>query len=117
MLGALYFLTTQEGRNFNERVFGRYYTAGAILMLGAWGAFFIGVFALGVAATVVARRRRESPAWMPNVALAAGLVAAAFVPALAASMVLGAVVIVVKMAADSVMHRIEHSRVNELSSP
>ncbi len=34
------FFTTAQGRRFNEEVFGRYDTAGAILMPGAYGTFF-----------------------------------------------------------------------------
>ncbi len=47
--------------------------------------------------------------WLVVVALAAGLVVAALLPAFAATGVFGAVVVLVKTAADLVMHRLEHA--------
>jgi hypothetical protein len=74
VLGIIYFLSTQQGRDFNERVFGRYYTLGALLMLGAYGVLVFGLLAAGVAASIAARRRHESPSWMPKLALVVNLV-------------------------------------------
>src|SRR5687768_5890454 len=73
LLGIIYILSTPQGQSFNERVFGRLYTLGAILMLGAYGVLLLGLIVLGVAAALVARTRRESPSWMPKLALAVNL--------------------------------------------
>ena len=66
----LLFFTTVHGQAFNERVFGRYYTLGAILMLGSYGVLVLGLLALGVVAAVAGGRRGETPTWMPRLALA-----------------------------------------------
>jgi hypothetical protein len=69
LLGALYFLSTPQGQAFNERVFGRLFTLGALLMLGSWGIVLVGLFAFGVGATVMAWKRREEPAVLRKFAL------------------------------------------------
>ena len=68
--GVVYFLSTAQGQAFNERVFGRYYTLGAILMLGSYSVLVFGLLALGVVAAVAGGRRGETPRWMSRLALA-----------------------------------------------
>lgn len=72
--GIFYFLSTATGRNFNEQVFGRYYTLGMLLMLGFYGAILLGPVGVGLALGIFARRRRETPAWLPWLALAANII-------------------------------------------
>ena len=55
--------------------------------------------------------------WLVMVALGAGLVAAALLPAAAATGAFAAAVILVKTAADLVMHRLEHRRRDADESP
>ena len=73
--GVFYFLATATGRDFNERMFGRYYTLGMLLMVGFYAAIVLGLVGLGLALGVVACRRRETPSWLPRLALAASIVA------------------------------------------
>jgi len=73
--GVFYFLATATARDFNERMFGRYYTLGTLLMLGFYAAIVLGLVGLGLALGVTACRRRETPSWMPWLALAANIVA------------------------------------------
>lgn len=61
--GVVWFLETPQGREFNEDVFGRFYTLGAIMVLAFYGALTFGLLTLGVAATVWAWRRGEPALW------------------------------------------------------
>ena len=69
VVGIIYFLSTPQGIAFNERTFGRLYTLGALLMIGAYGAVIIGLLALGTFLALTARRKNESPSWIPTLAL------------------------------------------------
>ena len=71
ILGVFYFLATAAARGFNDRVFGHYYTLGMLLMVGFYAAIVLGLFGLGLLLGVIAWRRRETPSWMPWLALAA----------------------------------------------
>jgi hypothetical protein len=73
--GVFYFLATATARDFNERMFGRYYTLGMLLMVGFYVAIVLGLMGIGFALGVLAYRRRETPSWMPWLALAANIVA------------------------------------------
>ena len=73
--GIFYFLATATARDFNERMFGRYYTLGTLLMLGFYAAIVLGLVGGGLALGVLACRRRERPAWLSWVALAANILA------------------------------------------
>ena len=73
--GVLYFLATATARDSNERMFGRYYTLGMLLMVGFYAAIVLGLVGLGLALGIAARRRRETPTWLPWLALAANIVA------------------------------------------
>jgi hypothetical protein len=70
LISLFVFLASPQGQAINERVFGRFYTLGALLMLGAWGVVFVGGLAIGIAAAIKGLRRRESPTWLPKLALA-----------------------------------------------
>jgi hypothetical protein len=74
--GVFFFLSTAAAREFNERIFGRYYTLGMLLMVGFYAAIVLGLISLGLALGVNARRRYETPSWMPWLALVANIVAA-----------------------------------------
>ena len=73
--GVFYFLASATARDFNERMFGRYYTGGMLLMLGFYAAIVLGLVGLGLALGAIACRRRETPAWLPWLALAANIFA------------------------------------------
>jgi len=73
--GVFYFLATATARDFNERMFGRYYTLGILLMVGFYAAVVLGLVGLGLALGITARRHRETPSWLPWLALAANTVA------------------------------------------
>jgi uncharacterized membrane protein YvlD (DUF360 family) len=73
--GVFSFLATAAARDFNERIFGRYYTLGRLLMVGFYAAIVLGFVSLGLALGVMARRRRETPSWLPWLALAANVAA------------------------------------------
>lgn len=75
ILGVFYFLASPTARDFNERMFGRYYTGGMLLMLGFYTAIMLGLVGLGLALGALACCRRESPAWLQWLALAANIVA------------------------------------------
>ena len=74
--GVFYFLATATARDLNEQMFGRYYTLGMLLMVGFYAAIVLGLIGLGLALGVNARRRHETPSWMPWLAFAANIVAA-----------------------------------------
>lgn len=74
--GVFSFLSSAAGREFNERVFGRYYTLGMLLMVGFYAVIVLGVIGLGLALGASARHRCEKPSWMPWLALAVNIVAA-----------------------------------------
>lgn len=73
--GVFSFLASATARDFNELMFGRYYTGGMLLMLGFYAAIVLGLVGLGLALGTMACRRRETPAWIPWLALAANIVA------------------------------------------
>lgn len=73
--GVFYFLASAAGRAFNERMFGSYYTLGVLLMLGFYAAIVLGLAGLGLALGAIAYRRRETPVWLPWLALVANIVA------------------------------------------
>lgn len=73
--GLFYFLATATARDFNEQMFGRYYTLGTLLMLGFYAAIVLGLVGGGLALGVIAWRRCETPAWFPWLALAANVIA------------------------------------------
>jgi ABC-type Na+ efflux pump permease subunit len=73
--GVFDFLGTAAARDFNERMFGRYYTLGMLLTVGFYAAIVLGLTGLGLALGVMARRRRETPYWLPLLALATNIVA------------------------------------------
>ncbi len=58
---------------FNERVFGRYYTAGAILMIGLYGLAFAAIAGGAAIAAAIAWRRKEEPRWIKVLATLAAL--------------------------------------------
>ena len=68
------FLATQEGQSFNERVFGRYYTAGVVLAFGVYGLGGLAAFVAGVVLAVLAWRRREEPPWLRRLAVFTNIV-------------------------------------------
>lgn len=68
------FLTTPEGQAFNERVFGRYYTAGMVLAFGVYGLGGLAAFVAGVVLAVLAWRRREEPRWLRRLAMFTNIV-------------------------------------------
>ncbi|HKS07662.1 MAG TPA: hypothetical protein VJR92_15275 [Gemmatimonadaceae bacterium] len=74
IVGVIYFLSTPQGQAFNERTFGRYYTAGALLMIGVYGAVLLGLFAAGIGASVMAWKREEEPLWLRQLATAANVI-------------------------------------------
>jgi uncharacterized membrane protein YvlD (DUF360 family) len=73
--GIFYFLATATARDFNQRMFGRYYTLGMLLTVGFYAAIVLSLAGLGLALGVMARRRRETPSWLPLLAVAANIVA------------------------------------------
>ena len=73
--GVFYFLATAAARDFNDKIFGRYYTLGMLLMVGFYAAIVLGLVGLGLVLGAIACRRRETPAWLPWLALAANTVA------------------------------------------
>jgi len=75
LLGIQFFLGTEQGRHLNEQLFARYYTAGALLMLGFYGAIGLCLVLLGLALGVIALIRRETPFWLPCLAVAANALA------------------------------------------
>lgn len=74
---VFYFLTTAAGLQFNEDVFGRLYTLGTLLMMGVYGALFLGLMVGGAGSTFLAFKHDERPRWFPKVALVANLLAPA----------------------------------------
>lgn len=60
---------------FNERIFGRYYTAGAILMIGSYGLAFSAVVGGALTAAAIGWLRKERPRWITWIALLAAIVA------------------------------------------
>ena len=74
LLAIVLFLSTQQGRNFNEWLFGRLYTLGAILMLGFYGAISLCLLGSGFVLGITACIRREAPLWFPYLALATNVI-------------------------------------------
>ena len=56
-----YWLRTPAANEFNERLFGQYYTAGAILMLACHGLAFFSLTGASAAATFFSWARKEGP--------------------------------------------------------
>jgi hypothetical protein len=77
MWGIFWFLTTEAGRQFNEDVFGRYYTLGALLMMGTYAAIGFGLFGGGIFLTWRAIANEERPPFFPRLALIVNLAAPA----------------------------------------
>lgn len=75
MWGIFLFLTTEAGRRFNEDVFGRYYTLGALMMMGTYAAIGLSLLGGGAVLTWRAIAREERPSWLPRAALIANLAA------------------------------------------
>ncbi|NJN63517.1 MAG: hypothetical protein HC882_00685 [Acidobacteria bacterium] len=67
LVGAAYWLTTSGSgafNSFNDRVFGPYFTAGAILMIAFYSLVFFAAIGVAVVATIIAWIRGESPRWL-----------------------------------------------------
>lgn len=64
LLRFVYWLGTSAANAFNEQVFGRYYTAGAILMIGAYALVFFTLVGIAVASCAFAWMRNEVPVWL-----------------------------------------------------
>src|SRR5215475_2771805 len=64
-----WFLTTPQGNEFNRQLFERLYTLGAILMTLLWGFVFIGGVILGIGLGIRAWHAKETPAWLPKLAI------------------------------------------------
>jgi hypothetical protein len=77
MWGIFWFLTTAAGRRFNEDVFGRYYTLGALLMMGTYAVIGFGLFGSGIFLTWRAIASEEQPSFLPRIALIVNLAAPA----------------------------------------
>ena len=75
IVAAFAFLATPQGQAFNERVFGRYYTAGMVLAFGVYGLGGLAVFISGVVLAVLAWRRHEEPQWLRRLAVFTNVVA------------------------------------------
>jgi len=85
LVGFAYWLRTPHAAQFNEQTFGRYYTGGAIVMIGLYVLVFFGLAGSGIAAAVVAWVRRELPAWLRWAGTAMAIVA----PIVAMSLIKG----------------------------
>lgn len=77
MWSIFWFLTTEAGRQFNEDVFGRYYTLGALMMMGTYAVIGFGLFGGGVFLTWRAIANEEQPPIFPRLALIVNLAAPA----------------------------------------
>lgn len=78
LVGVVYIITRPGAAafaDFSDRVFGRYFTAGAILVLFVYGVAFAAVVGLAVVTTLLAWTKRESPKWVTWVATFATLLA------------------------------------------
>jgi hypothetical protein len=75
MWSIFWFLTTEAGRQFNEDVFGRYYTLGALMMMGTYAAIGLSLFVGGIFLTWRAISRGEQPPFFPRLALIVNLAA------------------------------------------
>ncbi len=78
LVSTIYWITkpgVAEFNAFNERVFGQYYTAGAIAMFLLYGLAFVACVGLVAVATVLAWVRNESPRWVTWAATLSTLVA------------------------------------------
>lgn len=64
-----------EFNAFNERIFGRYYTAGAILMLGFYGLVFFAISGTAIAAAAMGWLQKGQPRWLTWAAILAAIVA------------------------------------------
>ena len=77
MWGIFWFLTTAAGRQFNEDVFGRYYTLGALMMMGTYAVIGFSLFGGGIFLTWRAIASEEQPPFFPRLALIMNLAAPA----------------------------------------
>lgn len=78
MVASVYWVTgpgMQSFNEFNEKIFGHYYTAGAIAMIGVYVLAFTVLLGIALAATMVSWIRREFPFWITGAATAATLTA------------------------------------------
>jgi hypothetical protein len=75
MWSIFWFLTTEAGRQFNEDVFGRYYTLGALMMMGTYAVIGFSLFGGGIFLTWRAIANEERPAFFPRLALIVNLAA------------------------------------------
>lgn len=76
LAGIYFFFETAQGRHFIEQLFARYYTAGMVLMLGFYGAIGLGLGLLGLILGVSAFIRRETPFWLPGLAVTVNVLVA-----------------------------------------
>src|SRR5687768_9632498 len=75
MWSIFWFLTTESGRQFNEDVFGRYYTLGALMMMGTYAVIGFSLFGGGIFLTWRATAEEERPPYFPRLALIVNLAA------------------------------------------
>lgn len=78
LVGVTYWVTgpgVNEFNAFNERVFGKYYTAGAILMIGFYSLAFFSIVGVAVVATAIAWLRTGQPRWLTWTATVGTIVA------------------------------------------
>lgn len=64
LIGFAFWARTPEAAEFNRQTFERYYTAGAILMIGFYGLVFFCLAGAGVVAAILAWVRKEAPVWL-----------------------------------------------------
>ena len=64
VIGFAFWARTPEAAEFNRQTIERFYTAGAILMIGFYGLVFFGLAGAGVAAAILAWIRKEAPVWL-----------------------------------------------------
>ena len=69
LLGIPLFLETEQARHLNEQLFARYYTGAMVLMPAFYGAIGLCLALVGLTLGVIAFVRRETPIWLPWLAL------------------------------------------------
>ena len=79
LLGLRIFLGTPQGHHLIDQLFARHYTAGPVLLLGFYGAIGLALGLLGLIFVIIAFIRRESPHWLPFLAIALNALAAVVV--------------------------------------